>query len=90
MMTKKFEIQFGALCPPLSQQIVAAGSKVPSDVDLLQQDADEISRLYIRGLLSDSESTRARKRLMARIVRNVSKANGGTDEKKHILARSAG
>ena len=58
---KRIPIEFGALAQSISTQL---GIKaVPLD-----NDADAITRLHVRGLLTDSETDKARKRLMKKIV----------------------
>ena len=58
-------IQFGALAPSLRDQL---GAALPSH---FQDDADAITRLHVRGVLSDSEAQRARKRLISAIHRDA-------------------
>jgi hypothetical protein len=57
------DLQFGMLADPLHQQlgVEAAG------VEHFQRDADAIARLHVRGVLSDAETHRARKRLIKRL-----------------------
>jgi FAD synthase len=57
-------LRFGAVAPPLHQQLGIA----PVAVDPFQADADAITRLVVRGLLSDAEAERARLRLGRKIV----------------------
>ena len=56
-MTKKMDIRFGALSPKLSEQIKG----LPEVFDKV---ADDITRLHLRGLLTDLETKKARKRLV--------------------------
>jgi hypothetical protein len=60
---------FGATCPPLWKQL----GRKPSDpmCSMWQERADAITRLAVCGLLTEAERHRARKRLLARIVRNL-------------------
>ena len=58
------DIVLGALCPKLSEQI-------PGLSEHYDRDADAITRLVIRGILTDSEATKARKRLLKRIERDL-------------------
>jgi predicted Ser/Thr protein kinase len=51
------DIKLGALSPKLSEQI----ESLP---EIFDKDADAITRLYIRGLLTDLETKKARKRLV--------------------------
>ena len=63
-------LTFGAFAAPLKKQL--RGHRVPSkDVAHFQADADAITRLGIRGLLSDAEKRRARQRLIDRIAKAV-------------------
>lgn len=57
----RIPIEFGALAKSISKQL---GIKaVPFD-----NDADAISRLHVRGLLTDGETDKARNRLMKKIA----------------------
>lgn len=60
----KISVQFGAFAPPLREQVGVRGIQATR----LQRDADAITRLAVRGLLSDAETGRARRRLMKRIL----------------------
>jgi hypothetical protein len=61
------EIHFGALAPRLSKQDAGAYIKKKT-LSHLQRDADALVRLHLRGVLSDSEVEKARRRLMNKIV----------------------
>lgn len=58
------EVRFGALAPSLAQQL----DRKPSDVELWQRDADAITRLRLRGLISERVARDARKRLLSVIA----------------------
>lgn len=58
------QVVFGALAPPLSQQI----SGLPKMYD---KDADSITRLVVRGIITEGEAHKARMRLLKRIERDV-------------------
>jgi len=62
---------FGALAPPIHEQLGLARPTAGSPADHWQRDADAISRLAVRGLLADSESLRARRRLLKRMERDA-------------------
>ncbi len=68
------QIILGALADDLSVQFKKAGVQYigkPS-LDIIQRSADAISLLSIRGYLTESETLRARKRLMKEIqIRGV-------------------
>ena len=60
------EIVFGALAPQLKDQL--KDTKIPENaLNLFQADADAITRLLIRGLISDSQGLSARKKLLKRL-----------------------
>jgi hypothetical protein len=62
-------IRFGAMAPPLRQQLAEQGCVLhPDDEPGLQADADALTRLYLRGLLRASEVRAARQRLAKRIL----------------------
>lgn len=66
------ELQFGAMCPLLSQQL---GNRVPVNVaEVLDKNAHAIDRLRIHGLLSEGEVHKARTRLIRTIQREVKMA----------------
>jgi hypothetical protein len=56
------KIHFGAFAPKLIEQI----GKI-KNIKIYQEDADNITRLLIRGLLAESEGVKARKRLITKI-----------------------
>ena len=67
-MKSEFGITFGALCPKISEQVVSQDLKIAkAAAAVVQADADAISRLLIRGIITDSEARRARQRLISRI-----------------------
>jgi hypothetical protein len=59
-------VVFGALARPLAEQL----GRPAADVDTWQQDADAITRLKVRGLLTEREGHTARCRLLRLIERN--------------------
>jgi hypothetical protein len=67
-----FRIELGALCPPIFQQLSGQGLEMETVyLDHAEADATAITRLLIRGFLTDSEARKARKRLVKFIVKNV-------------------
>jgi hypothetical protein len=60
------KIQFGAFAPKLIEQI----GKI-QNIKIYQKDADNITRLLIRGLLTESEGINARKRLITKIEKEA-------------------
>ena len=75
-------IDFGALAEPLDQQLERQGFINVQQLELLQRDADEISRLFVRGLIGDAETQRARKRLPKSICAALSKASPPSDRQE--------
>lgn len=62
-------LEFGALCPPISKQL---GGKVSLKVgEVLDKNAQAIDRLRIHGLLTEGEVHKARWRLIRTIEREI-------------------
>jgi hypothetical protein len=62
-----FSVSFGALSPPIDEQLRGQGLKLDMDPLLrchLQRDADEVTRLRVRCILTEAESDKARKRIL--------------------------
>jgi len=70
------DIVLGAMCPKLSEQI-------PYLSEHYDRDADAITRLVIRGLLTDGEATKAHKRLLKHIQREVDNVHSSGDSPVH-------
>lgn len=69
-VSEKLSIHLGALAPKIAQQVRRAGRCLDKDAaHLLQKDADAITRLSIRGLLSEGEVDKARRRLVKEVGR---------------------
>lgn len=64
-------ISFGAFSKPLSEQI----GKI-ENIELFQEDADNITRLLIRGILSKGEAEKARNRLIKSIAQQEEAHDG--------------
>jgi hypothetical protein len=73
MSGKTVGIHYGAMAPPLVEQLEGQGLvfKDAAKGDALQGDAGAITRLFVRGILTDSEAHKARGRLQKRIVEAV-------------------
>ena len=56
------DLYFGAIAPNLSEQIKG----LDKDFD---RDANELSRLYVRGLLTETEVRKGRERLVRKITK---------------------
>lgn len=63
----KLNIKLGALAPKLIEQIKVKEKFQEKIVQFLQEDADAVTRLQVRGLLTDKESSLVRKRLFIEI-----------------------
>ena len=64
----KLSMSFGALAPPLAEQLPDGAKIKRTDLIHFQKDADAITRLFVRGYLSDAGTSGARKRLMQKIL----------------------
>lgn len=62
-------VRYGATMPSLKDQ--GFGFMAPHRLALHQECADAISRLYISEVLTETETTKARKRLTARIFKDA-------------------
>lgn len=69
-----FSVSFGALSPPIDEQLREQGLKLDMDPLLrghLQRDADEVTRLRVRCILTEAESDKARKRILQIIKKHA-------------------
>lgn len=74
-MLGRLSVSFGALSPPIDEQLRQQGLKLDMDPLLrrhLQRDADEVTRLRVRCILTEAESDKARKRII-RIIKKQAK-----------------
>lgn len=62
---------FGALAPRLKVQLAAYWPKHQSTILQWQLDADAVTRLAVRRLLTDREVARARQRLVTRMEKEL-------------------
>ena len=66
MSQRNIQIKFGAIHPPIEEQLKEQGFKLdmePLQRHLLQRDADEVTRLRVRCVLTEAEVSKARKRI---------------------------
>jgi hypothetical protein len=67
------QLTFGALAAPLVEQLHSQGLAVldcdAARLDHLQRDADALVRLVIRGVLTESAATVARRKLMKEVCK---------------------
>jgi hypothetical protein len=63
----RLSVDFGALSPTIDEQLRQQGLKLDMDPLLrchLQRDADEVTRLRVRCILTEAESDKARRRIL--------------------------
>jgi hypothetical protein len=69
-MGNKIGIFFGALAPPLVEQLIEQKVvKIPDNINTLQKLSDAVTLLAVHGMLSDSETYRVRNRLLKKIAK---------------------
>lgn len=67
--TIQLGLYFGALCPSISEQIKEQLNYADDVMLEFDKDADAITRLYGGGIITDSEKTKAHKRLTKQITK---------------------
>jgi hypothetical protein len=69
----KFGIHFGAMVDPLRDQIESQGIQIAHEtlLDACQKDADCVSRLHIRGILTEAQMRSAEKKILKNIQKCV-------------------
>ena len=70
----QFELNMSSLARPVPEQLKAQGLRLtldPRATDLLLADIHDVGRLYVRGVLTESETKKARKRIMKTIGNNL-------------------
>jgi hypothetical protein len=74
MTGDQISIEFGALCKPISEQIKNQGIKIPENVALrFDMIAHSIVVLHLHGIIPDSVRDTSRKKLMAKISKEIHK-----------------
>jgi hypothetical protein len=66
MSQPNVSVSLGALSPPIGEQLREQGLKLDMDPlqrGYLQRDADEVTRLRVRCILTEAESDKARRRI---------------------------
>lgn len=71
-MSVTFSLSFGALAPPISEQLETQGLTSPGS--LFQRQADAIVLLHVHGVLTDTSAHAARKRLLKAITNALKSA----------------
>lgn len=69
-------VAFGALAPPLHEQL----GLPPATVCMEQKWANHVTGLLIAGILTDAEGSRARRRIMKRLLSKVHPAQEDSDK----------
>lgn len=65
-------IELGAMAPKLQEQL--KGNRISQDnIDLWQMDADAITRLHLRGFISEAVTEAARKKLVSKIQKEFAR-----------------
>ena len=67
---QRLNLTFGPLAKPLNEQLAEQGLEF-INCELYQMDADAVARLFVRGMLTEAETTRAWKRLRDRVVKHI-------------------
>jgi hypothetical protein len=67
---KTASLEFGALAAPITEQLSRQGIALNGG-EAIDLDAHAIARLYVRGVLTESETTKAWKRLRANVLRSI-------------------
>ena len=75
LMHGKLRVRFGALSPPLHEQLSEFGLS-KEDLKWQQKLADAISLCNVHFVITDAETRKARQRLMKQLIRRV-KENAG-------------
>lgn len=69
MSDNKISIVFGAMADPIRLQLRGQYRGIGSrDVGHLQRDADAVSRLLVRGLITASSASGARKKILQKLI----------------------
>lgn len=72
MSARNISLVFGAISPSIQKQLAKQRIKISLSPHW-QKDADAISRLYVRGLLTDSQVHSARGKLLKQIAKEATK-----------------
>ena len=74
MTEHRFQVELGALAPPIEDQLRDQGLRLdmePRARQLLQRDTHEVTRLFVRGILTETEAHKARNRILQIIKKQV-------------------
>lgn len=74
-MSDTFGIHFGALAPPLREQMKEQGVPIDDNAaEHLERDIDAVNRLRVRGLLPDSQAHKVHQKIMRKIEQQAREA----------------
>lgn len=71
---RKFTVSMGCLSPRIEEQLSKQSLRLdmsPLERQQLQQDADAVSRLHLRWVLTESETERVRRRILKTIKQHL-------------------
>ena len=74
MSEHRFHIEFGGVAPPIEDQLRDQGLQldmIPLSRHQLQRDTHEVTRLFVRGILTETEAHKARNRILQIIKKQV-------------------
>ena len=74
MTEHRFHVEFGALAPPIDEQLSDQSLRLdmePMARQLLQRDTHEVTRLFVRGILTEAEAHKARRRIFQIIKKQL-------------------
>lgn len=72
MSEQILKIRLGAMSPSVKEQVEEQGFKIDAtDSVHLQKDSEAITRLIIRGLITDSQAKQARDKLFKKIQKSL-------------------
>lgn len=74
-ISEKLSITFGSMCEPIVQQLARQGLAIADGrkIDQIQMDADAITRLVVRGIISEASARRARQKVFFGIKKEAAK-----------------
>ncbi len=82
----KITITFGAMAEPIDAQVPELSRE---NADRLQRDAEAITRLHVRGLLTDTETRNSRRRFMKELMEILRREKPAPARRKRPLEKRA-
>lgn len=69
---KQLELRIGAVAPSLKQQLTAQGFKFDAHaLSFIEDDKNAISRLYIRGYLTDTQAEKMKNKIYNKVKATI-------------------